>query len=280
MRGKKMQESVNLRIGFLGAGNMARAIAGGIIRKGLVTAANVLASDVSESQRALFTESTGAACTASNVEVLRSCDVIIFAVKPFNVGNLCEEIRPAVNPGQHLFVSICAGIRTSFLEERLGGQVRVVRVMPNTPALIGCGATAVAAGKYATNDDLSLVCSLFDAVGVTVRLPEDKLDIVTGLSGSGPAYVFYFAEGMIAAAEKLGLDREAAELLVKQTILGAARLAVETGKSLRELGESVTTKGGTTEAGLRALDRAGFFTALEECVAAATARSAELSHQA
>lgn len=264
------------RVGFLGAGNMARAIAAGLIGKGIVPVENILASDVSEPQRKEFRHLTGASVTPSNAEVMQRCDVVVFAVKPFHVAAVCEEIRSCVKP-RHLFVSICAGIPTEFYESRLGADVRVVRVMPNTPALIGAGATAVARGKFASPEDVATVLELFRAVGVAVELPEDKLDLVTGLSGSGPAYVFFFAEAMIEAAVKLGLEQSAAEFLVKQTLYGASRLALESQKSLRDLRDAVTTKGGTTEAGLRSLESRDFVNVIYECIAAATRRSAELA---
>ena len=266
------------RIGFIGAGNMARAIATGVLRKGIVWPENVLASDIQPQQRLEFEESTGATALDSNLEVARRSHILIIAVKPFHVATVCSEILPTINQDK-LLVSICAGITTTFLEHQLGGRARVVRVMPNTPALIGCGAAAVAAGRFAEPDDVATVLELFRAVGIAVEVPEDKMDLVTGLSGSGPAYVFYFAESLIAAAEKLGLSAETAELLVKQMLYGASRLALESEKSLEALRAAVTTKGGTTEAGLRALESNGFSRIIEECVTAATHRSAELAQQ-
>ncbi len=266
------------KIGFIGAGNMARAIAGGIIRKGIVAAENVIASDISAEQRAEFERATGAKTVPSNVEVTTASEVIVLAVKPFHVAAVCEEIRSFLQTHQ-LILSICAGITTGFLQQHLTPQARVIRAMPNTPALISCGATAVSGGLHATRADIQTALELFKAVGVAIELPEDKLDLVTGLSGSGPAYVFYFAEALISAAEKLGLGRAEAELLVKHTLFGAARLALESERSLPELRAAVTTKGGTTEAGLRALDEFGFARAIEECVAAATRRSRELAQQ-
>lgn len=266
------------KLAFIGAGNMARAIAAGVIGKGTVRPADIVASDISELQRAEFEKLTSAQTTGSNPEATRWADVVIFAVKPFHVATVCDEIRHEMRP-DHLVISICAGITTQFLEQKLGGNVRVVRAMPNTPALIGCGATAVAAGSRATREDLECVLELFRAVGVAIELPESALDIVTGLSGSGPAYVFYFAEALIAAAEKLGLAHDAAEILVKQTLHGASRLALESQQSLESLRAAVTTKGGTTEAGLRTLEQEGFQRAIFECVAAAARRSVELSQR-
>ncbi|MGB9692338.1 MAG: pyrroline-5-carboxylate reductase [Candidatus Sumerlaeaceae bacterium] len=266
------------KISFIGAGHMARAIAGGIISKGIVAAQNVCASDVNPQQREEFERVTGARTVAKNISAVSAGDVIVLAVKPFHVAGVCEEIRQGLE-SRHLVVSICAGITTSYLQQHLTPDVRVVRAMPNTPALIGCGATAVAGGEHASAEDIATALELFNAVGVAIQLPEDKLDLVTGLSGSGPAYVFYFAESLIAAAEKLGLGRWEAELLVKHTLHGAARLALETDRTLAELRAAVTTKGGTTEAGLRALDEFGFSRTIEECVAAAMRRSRELAAQ-
>lgn len=265
-----------LRIGFLGAGNMARAIASGLVTKGGVAPEHIIASDISPRAAQTFTESTGARTLDSNVDVVRNCDLLVIAVKPFHVEALCDEIADHLQHGQ-LVVSICAGIPTAFLERRLGPRCRVVRAMPNTPALIGCGATAVAPGQRATSEDVSLVCELFRAVGVALPLAEGHLDVVTGLSGSGPAYVFYFAQALIDAAAVLGLPRDAAEMLVLQTLYGASRMALETGDTLDQLRAAVTTKGGTTEAGLRALESAGFAKIVEQCVRAAAQRSSELA---
>jgi pyrroline-5-carboxylate reductase len=263
-------------LGFIGAGNMARAILGGTVRAGLVDPTRALASDVSPDQLAGFCAATGAAPAASNREVAEKSDIIIIATKPFHVEGVCAEVREAARPGQ-IWISICAGIRTSLIEQNLGGGPRVVRVMPNTPALIGCGAAGVAPGAHATPDDLDLVTRLFGAVGVAVRVEEDQLDLVTGLSGSGPAYVFRFAEALIEAATELGLAPEQARALALQTLLGSARMALESGRPLHDLRAAVTTKGGTTEAGLRALEEGDFSELIHDCVEAATRRSRELS---
>ncbi len=263
-------------LGFIGAGNMARAILGGTVRAGLVDPARALASDVSPDQLSGFCAATGAAAAASNREVAAKADVIVIATKPFHVEAVCAEVRDAARPAQ-LWVSICAGIRTPLIEQTLGGSARVVRVMPNTPALIGCGAAGVAPGRHATSGDLDLVTRLFGAVGVAVRVEEDQLDLVTGLSGSGPAYVFRFAEALIGAATELGLSPEQARTLALQTLLGSARMALESGRPLHDLRAAVTTKGGTTEAGLRALEEGDFSELIRDCVDAATRRSRELS---
>lgn len=264
------------KIGFIGAGNMTRAILGGMLKAGLVSPSQVIVSDKLPEQRETVTRNAGCEVLEDNQAVVRQSDVIIFAVKPFNMNDVCQEIRSAATPGK-LFVSICAGITTEFIQDRLGEATRVVRVMPNTPALLGCGAAGIAPGKNATDVDLQLVLRIFQSVGTAVILDEDKLDLVTGLTGSGPAYVFYFAESLIAAGVQLGLTEADAQDLVTQTVLGAARMARESGKPLGELRIAVTTKRGTTEAGLNVLAEAGFPAIIAKCVEAATRRSAELS---
>lgn len=269
-------EGIREKFGFIGAGNMARAILGGMIKAGLIESGQAMVSDVSADQLKSTASMTGCATSASNADVARFADVVVLAVKPYQVADVCGEISGVVRSGQ-LFVSICAGIPCAFIEACLGPGVRVARVMPNTPALIGCGAAAVAGGSTATEGDVSLVCRVFESVGVAVKVGEEKLDLVTGLTGSGPAYLFHFAEALIAAGVELGLSPEDAETLVKQTVLGAARMAVESGRSLEDLRKAVTTKGGTTAAGLDVLADGGFAELVKKCVDRATARSRELA---
>ncbi len=270
-----IMDKLSEKIAFLGAGNMARAIAGGMIRAGLVEASQIVASDVSEAALDALEQATGARRASSNAEAAAQADVIILATKPFQVGDVCREISASVdNP---LLISICAGIPTSAMEDHLGGQVRVIRVMPNTPALIGCGSAAVAAGRYSTPGDLDLAVRIFKSVGSAIAVDESKLDLVTGLTGSGPAYVFRFMEALIAAGTELGLSAEEAKVLVPQMVLGAARMAVEDALPLHELRAAVTTKGGTTEAGLKVLEEGEFMHLVHEAVARAAERSRELS---
>lgn len=269
-------EKLTKTIGFIGAGNMARAILNGILKAGLVEASQTMVSDISPEQLEQIKNQTQARTTLSNAEVVEASQVIVFATKPFHMGEICEKLRPVASP-EKLFISICAGIPTHFIEEKLGAGVRVIRVMPNTPALIGSAATGIAPGTNATPEDLELAKRLFDAIGKSVVLGEDKLDLVTGLSGSGPAYVFYFMEGLIDAATRLGLSPEDAQTLTLQTVYGAARMALESGRPLHELRQAVTTKGGTTEAGLKQLAEGDLFELLHQCVAKASERSRELA---
>ena len=286
-----MSNPINLKIGFIGAGNMARAILGGAVRTGIVTPEATLVADLSAEQTARLAGETGCRVAADNAEVARESDLIIFATKPHQVAAICDEIRAFTRPDQ-LFVSICAGLRTATIEAALGGDNtapqtgmsaaqssahRVVRVMPNTPALIGRGAAAVAGGAAASPADIDLVVRLFDAVGKAVVVPEDQLDAVTGLSGSGPAYVFRFIEALVDAGIDAGLAPDDAAILARQTVLGAAVMAIESPLPLHTLRANVTTPGGTTEAGLRVLEEGELGELISDCVAAATRRSRELS---
>ncbi len=280
-----MSEPILLKIGFIGAGNMARAILGGAVRTGIVAPETTLVADPAAEQTARIAGETGCRVAADNAQVARECDLIIFATKPHQVVAICEEIRPFTRPDQ-LFVSICAGVRTATIAAALGGgdssesqctDPRVVRVMPNTPALIGRGAAAVAGGAAASPADIDLVVRLFGAVGKAVVVAEEQLDAVTGLSGSGPAYVFRFIEALVDAGIDAGLAPDDAAILARQTVLGAAVMAIESPLPLHTLRANVTTPGGTTEAGLRVLEEGELGELISDCVAAATRRSKELS---
>lgn len=265
------------KIGFLGAGNMASAIAGGLVTKGLVAPANIMASDISPEALVKFSAATqgGRTCN-SNTELAAKSDIIIFATKPFHATDVCDEIQPNMTTDK-LVVSICAGLPTKMFERRLGEGIHVVRVMPNTPALVGLGSTAVAGGSYTTESDIRIVEKIFEAVGVAVAVREDQLDLITGLTGSGPAYFFRFAELMIETGVSMGLEEQKAELLVRQLMYGAGKLGGTSPMSLTQLRQAVTTKGGTTEAGLRELEEGDLGELVQACVAAATKRSEEFS---
>jgi pyrroline-5-carboxylate reductase len=207
------------------------------------------------------------------LEAPEKTDGAVVAVKPDDVESACGAIAAA---GCHRVLSIAAGVTLARLEQALGGDIPVVRAMPNTPALIGAGAAAIAPGSRASDDDLEWAESILSAVGVVVRVPENLLDAVTGLSGSGPAYVFLVAEALIEAGVLAGLPRDVSTTLTNQTLLGAARLLTETGDGPEALRAAVTSPGGTTVAGLRALEQAGVRAALLDAVMAATERSREL----
>jgi pyrroline-5-carboxylate reductase len=278
------ETSLHRKVGFAGAGNMARAIAGGIVARGLVAAGEVGASDVALSALDAFRSVAGEDSLGfgeDNAALAEWADIVVLATKPFQAAGVCSTMAPHWGP-EKLLISICAGIRSDRLESALAGgregsRPRVVRVMPNTPALIGAGTAGVAAGSFATAEDGALAVEVFRAVGGAVAVDESKMDLVTGLSGSGPAYVFRFMEVLIEAGMELGLSREEAEGLVPGMVLGSARLALESGKPLHELRAAVTTKGGTTEAGLRVLAEGGLDELVLEAVRAATIRGAELA---
>lgn len=270
--------SLQKTLGFIGSGNMALAIIRGVLARGLVTPDKIVVSDANPDQVARVADAAGVTGVAGNCEVAEAADVVVLATKPQHVSGVMQEIREHLDPKRHVIVSICAGITTAAIEAAAGVEgLQVVRVMPNTPALISCGSAAIAAGTFVDAASLGVVTQVFDSVGTSVVVDEVKLDAVTGVSGSGPAYVFRFIEGLIAAAREQGLTEEEAQILVPQMVRGAARMAVEDGRSLEELRRAVTTPGGTTAAGLQVLEEQNFLQILSECVGAATSRSRELA---
>jgi pyrroline-5-carboxylate reductase len=267
--------SSKLTIGFLGAGKMATALAKGFIRAKLVTAQEIIASDPSEAARAAFAEATGAKTTASNTEVAQFAGVLILAVKPDQTAGVLAEIRDKCTPA-HLLVSIAAGVPIAKLEGGLGAGARVIRVMPNTPALVGAGASGFALGKNATAADGELAKNLLSAVGIAFPVKESLLDAVTGLSGSGPAYVYQFIEALSDGGVASGLPRDAATKLAAQTVLGAAKMVLETGLHPGALKDQVTSPGGTTIEGLHELEKGKLRGTVMSAVRAATEKSKKL----
>jgi pyrroline-5-carboxylate reductase len=266
------------RIGFIGAGQMATALAQGLTRKGLVAAEQILASDVSQECRERFTKAIGARTTADNAETARWADVVVLAVKPQHLSKALAPLRAVITPAK-LVISIAAGVRLTALEEALGAGVRFVRVMPNTPCLVGEGACAFALGKAASPDDEQLVQQILSAVGMAIAVDEKLLDAVTGLSGSGPAYVYMMIEALSDGGVRMGLPRSVATQLAAQTLRGAAQMVLATGEHPGVLKDRVTSPGGTTIAGVAALEAGGMRAALIAAVEAATRRSVELAAQ-
>jgi pyrroline-5-carboxylate reductase len=263
-------------IGFLGAGKMATALARGWLDAGLADRQRLIASDPLPQARDAFAQAAaGAAVTDQNLAVVRQSEVLILAVKPQNMAALLAEIAPALTP-RHLVVSIAAGITLGQLAAALGGERRLIRVMPNTPCLVGASASAYAVGARATAADEALVDRLLSSVGKAIRVPEKLLDAVTGLSGSGPAYVAVVIEALSDGGVRMGLPRDVATLLATQTVLGSAKLLLEAGLHPGQLKDMVASPGGTTIAGLAALERGGLRAALIDAVEAATRRSTEL----
>ena len=267
-----------LPIGFLGAGQMASALATGWSRAGLLDPVRSGAADPFPSARDKFTQATGLKSYATNREVIEACDVLVLAVKPQVMAAVLAELQPLLKP-RHLVISIAAGVTLQTLGEALGATVRLVRVMPNTPCLVGASASGYAAGSAATPDDVALVGQLFGAVGKAFALPEHLLDAVTGLSGSGPAFIYVLIEALADGGVRVGLPREVAQTLAAQTVFGAAKMVLETGQHPAALKDAVASPGGTTIAGLHALEQAGFRAGLMDAVQAATERSKELGKQ-
>ena len=264
-----------LAIGFLGAGQMARALAKGWASAGLLDPSKCSASDPFPGTRDSFTAETGIRTLAANRAVVGASAIVVLAVKPQMMPALLKELRPAITP-DHLVVSIAAGITLVQLAEGLGESTRIVRVMPNTPALVGMSATAFAGNSNATAADIELVTRLFGAIGVAFPVAEKLLDAVTGLSGSGPAYVYVMIEALADGGVLAGLPREVSLKLAAQTVLGSAQMVLTTGRHPGALKDAVASPGGTTIAGLHALEQAGFRGAVMDAVLAASQRAAEL----
>jgi len=266
-------------IGFIGAGNMATALAKGLSASGVADAERIYASDIDEKRRKIFARATSANVCSDNAAVVGEADVVVLAVKPQQIQEVLREIGPALEE-RHLVVSIAAGITTQYVEKFVRNGVRVVRAMPNTPMLVGAGAAALCKGKWATDADLALARSIFGSSAVVVVIEEKGMDAVTALSGSGPAYFFYLTEAMIRAGVELGLGEDAAAALATHTALGAGKMLVETGETPQQLRHRVTSPGGTTEAAIKSMETAGIPASIIEAIKAAARRSEELGREA
>jgi pyrroline-5-carboxylate reductase len=262
-------------IGILGAGKIGAAIARGVIHAGLVTSEQVMASDVSEPLRQSIADELGIKVTSNNRQLCEFADIVILAVKPQIVDSVVNELAANFTK-EKLLVSVAAGVPLFRIEAALPPGSRVVRVMPNICCVVGAGAAGYAGGAHATAQDLEMVGSILNSFGVGLPVDEHYLDAVTGLSGSGPAYVFLFIEALADGGVKVGLSRDVALKLALQTVYGAARLALESKKHLGELKDEVTSPGGTTIAGLYALEQKSFRGTVMDAVISATARSQEL----
>ncbi len=270
--------SDSLSIGFLGAGKMATALAKGLVTRKIVAAKNLTASDLFAPARQSFSEQTGGKSVEANTDVLARARVIFLAVKPNQVSEVLEGIAGSWT-ASHLLVSIAAGVSISKLESHLPDAARVIRVMPNTPALVGESASAFAVGSGCKSKDGELVMKLLSAVGMAFEVKEPLLDAVTGLSGSGPAYVYQFIEALSDGGVASGLPRDTATRLAAQTVLGAARMVLETGQHPGVLKDMVTSPGGTTIEGIHALEEGGLRGTVMNAVRAATERSKELGRE-
>jgi pyrroline-5-carboxylate reductase len=267
-------------VGFVGGGNMATALIKGFLAVGLYRAAQICVSDVDAPKLAALRRRFKVMTTNDNAAVVRDSKVVVIAVKPQIIDTVLASMQPSVRP-QKLFVSIAAGVTTRRLETGLGESARVLRVMPNTPALLGKGMSVLVRGRHATAADERVGLRLLRAVGDAVAVQDERLlDAVTGLSGSGPAYVYRFAEGLIAGGVAAGLTAALATRLALQTLVGAAAMLRDTGETPEALRAAVTSPGGTTLAGLGELERRGFKDAVATAVVTATRRSEELGRGA
>jgi len=263
------------RLGFLGAGNMSEALIKGLLHAKVLPPGRILASDVKADRLTHLHAVHGIRTTADNHALLRESDVVVLAVKPQAIDKVLTDVGADLRPDQ-LLVSVAAGVPIDALESRLPAGARVVRSMPNTPATVQAGATAIAGGAHAREDDLRVARELFEAVGRVVVLDEGLLDAVTGLSGSGPAYVMLIIEAMADGGVKVGLHRDTALMLAAQTVFGSAKLLLETGEHPGRLKDMVTSPGGTAIAGLHTLESGALRKTLIDAVEVASKRAAEL----
>ena len=263
------------KLAVIGGGKMGEVIISGIISQKLLPGRDITVTDKIKKRLQELKESYGVSITDKNSRAVKSADVIILAIKPQDMEGVLHELRPATDNSK-LVVSIAAGIPTEFMEGCLPEGTRVIRVMPNTPAMIGEGATALTGGRNASEKDLDLACFIFGILGITVVVKEELMDAVTGLSGSGPAYGFVIIEALADAGVRMGLNRDIALKLAAQTMLGAAKLCLQGDKHPAQLKDMVTSPGGTTIAGLKALEDGKIRADLMAAVEAATLRSREL----
>ena len=266
----------NRSLGLLGAGNMAEALVRGVLNSGAIPASRILAGDVSPERRAFFNENLGVSATDDNVKVVAASDLVVLCVKPQQVDAVLAQTASAVRPERHVLASICAGVPTARLEKPLPQGARVVRVMPNTPMLVGLGASCLCGGQNAREEDLAAVEALFACASLTMRVEEKMMDAVTGLSGSGPAYLFYLVEAMVAAGVADGFTPAQALTLATRTVLGAAKMLEETDLPPEELRRRVTSPNGTTQAAVERLDAEQVKGKLTAAVRRAAERSREL----
>lgn len=264
------------KLAIIGIGAMGSALAKGLIRSGKVKAEQIIAADVVPSKLEAIS-ALGVQTTNDNKFAIQQSDIVLFCVKPQVINEVLVDVAPVIDPQKHCVISIAAGVSIANIESALPRGTPVVRVMPNTPAQVLAGASAVALGTNAGEKHRRIAHEIFSAVGLVVDVPEKLMDAVTALSGSGPAYVFIFAEALTDAGVNLGLSRDVALKLAAQTLFGAAKMLLETGKHPAELKDMVTSPGGTTIAALSVLERNAFRGTIIEAVAAACERSKELT---
>jgi pyrroline-5-carboxylate reductase len=264
-------------LGIVGAGNMAEAIARSLISTQRIASRQMIAADVSPQRRELFEKGMGIRAVADNADAVRDARIVLLSVKPQHM----KEVLAGLGTVMHdttLVISIAAGISSAFIEKHLGGNKfwRVVRTMPNTPVLVGQGMVAIAPGRHARPEDLAAARDIFSAGATVMQLEEDKIDAVTAMSGSGPAYFFYLVEQMVKAGESLGLSAEQSHILATQTALGAAKMLTTSADTPEQLRRKVTSPGGTTQAAIETMEQHGVGPAIISAIKQAAARSKEL----
>jgi len=267
-----------MKIGFLGAGNMAEALMKGLLSAKLAKVEDITASEVVPQRREYINKTLGVHVTASNADVAKASEVMILAVKPQQVGMVLDEMKPFLS-GNHLIISIAAGVKISAIEQHVGPAVRVIRVMPNNACLVGASASAYASGKAATKEDKDLVQKILESVGIAYHMDEKQLDAVTGLSGSGPAYAYMMIEAMADGGVLCGLPRDVAVALAAQTLLGSAKTVLETKRHPGELKDMVASPAGTTIEGIRVLEEGSFRGIVIDAIEAGARKSAELGEK-
>jgi pyrroline-5-carboxylate reductase len=265
-------------IAFIGAGNMASALIEGLIAAGTCPASRIVATDARADALAALAQRHGIGSASDNVSAARAADVIVLSTKPQVFPAILPELAPVIGKDK-LVISIAAGVPIAVIESQLA-SARVVRAMPNTPALVQAGATAIAAGTHASSADMDVAAAIFASVGIVERVPESALDAVTALSGSGPAYVFLMVEALAAAGVRVGLPESTAAALAAQTVFGAGKLLHESGEAPEALRRKVSSPGGTTVAGLERLEQRDFRGTIAQAVERATERGRELGAEA
>jgi pyrroline-5-carboxylate reductase len=269
---------MDYELGIIGAGNMAEAIARGVMARGVFRADQIIAADVAPQRRELF-ESFGVRAVADNLDVAGAARVLLLSVKPQQMAAALAGMGTVMNDGAALVISIAAGIGAPFIEKHLGPgrRWRVIRTMPNTPMLVGEGMVAMAPGTHATRDDVATAGRIFEAAAAVVEVSEDKMDAVTALSGSGPAYVFFLVEQMIRAGVEMGLPTEQAALMARKTAFGAAKMLATSPDSPEELRRKVTSPGGTTHAAIEHMKSRDLPQTIVDAIKAAERRGRELA---
>ena len=263
------------KIGIIGTGNMGEALISGLVFSRSSAPDNIICSDIRKDKLKSIKEEYGVITTANNVDVAKTSEILIYAIKPQIMTSILKETAEYLDMSK-LIISIAAGVPLAAIEACLNKELRIIRVMPNIPASVKEGAAAIAAGKHALKDDLKITKAIFDSVGKSVIIEEELMDAITGLSGSGPAYIFLIVDALADAGVKMGLSREDALFLSTQTVLGAAKILMETKEHPGKLKDRVTSPGGTAIAALHTLEAGGLRTTLINAVEVATKRSKEL----